>query len=197
MFDHASVLPGTCSSCHDGVTASGKDADHIPTVAECDDCHTTVAWLPAMFDHTGIVGNCSSCHNSVQATGKGPGHFITAQDCNICHETAFWVPSIFMHTTLMFEPLDHAANLACTACHQANSEPVNWQFPAYQPDCAGCHANDFEPGKHDKIDSPPTQYTAGELRDCTGACHVYTDPTLTVIDSLEPGPEHRISDSGF
>jgi hypothetical protein len=40
MFDHTQAN-GTCSSCHNGVLARGKDADHVPTTAECDACHDT------------------------------------------------------------------------------------------------------------------------------------------------------------
>jgi hypothetical protein len=36
-----------------------------------------------------------------------------------------------------------------------------------------------------------------ELRDCNGACHMYTDSTLTEIKKNRPGPEHRVSDSDF
>jgi hypothetical protein len=36
------------------------------------------------------------------------------------------------------------------------------------------------------------RYTVGELRDCTGSCHVYTDATLTTIRERRSG-EHRVS----
>jgi hypothetical protein len=68
---------------------------------------------------------------------------------------------------------------------------VTWRSPAYQPDCAGCHAQDFEPGPHRKVENG-TRYTVGELRDCTGSCHVYTDATLTTIRDRRTG-EHRVS----
>ena len=41
------------------------------------------------------------------------------------------------------------------------------------------------------------KYTAGELRDCTGACHVYKDATLGTIAKSLPGPYHRVSDAAF
>jgi hypothetical protein len=70
---------------------------------------------------------------------------------------------------------------------------VTWTAPAYQPDCAGCHANDFRSGPHTKHENPDTPYTVGELADCTGACHTYTDSSLTTIKDFEPGPEHRVN----
>jgi hypothetical protein len=108
-----------------------------------------------------------------------------------------WLPHTFQHTGLSYEPMDHRGNLACTRCHQNNTEAINWRYAAFQPDCAGCHANDYDPGEHRKISGTGTNYTASELRDCTGACHVYRDSSMTTISSRRPGPEHRVSSSGF
>jgi len=74
-------------------------------------------------------------------------------------------------------------------------EPANGTraLAAYQPACAGCHAGDFKPGAHKKYENPDTPYTVSELRDCTGACHVYTDSSLTTIKDSRPGPEHRVN----
>ena len=61
---HAGVQPGTCPSCHNGVTATGKKADHVPTTASCDTCHRNfTSFLPARMDHTGLNGQCSTCHS--------------------------------------------------------------------------------------------------------------------------------------
>jgi len=42
--DHTQVI-GTCSSCHDGVIATGKPANHLVTALECNTCHLTTTWL--------------------------------------------------------------------------------------------------------------------------------------------------------
>jgi hypothetical protein len=196
VFDHAGVMPGTCSSCHNGSTAEGKHAQHIQTTAECDNCHMTVAWSPANFNHDSVTGSCSTCHNGVTATGKGSGHFNTSRDCNACHDTNRWIPDLFMHSSPGY-PGDHRRQLACTDCHGGNSEPVTWSFAAFQPDCAGCHAGDFKSGPHKKYENPDFTYSVNELRDCTGACHVYTDSSLTTIKESRPGPEHRVNASEF
>ena len=39
------------------------------------------------------------------------------------------------------------------------------------------------------------KYTVSELRNCSGACHTYTDSTLTKILKSRAGPEHRITDT--
>jgi hypothetical protein len=73
---------------------------------------------------------------------------------------------------------------------------INWQFAAYQPNCAACHADNYESGPHKKVDIPTIRYTVGELQDCSGACHVYTDASLTVIQEIRNN-QHRVSDSAF
>ncbi|MCW8844355.1 MAG: cytochrome c3 family protein, partial [Gammaproteobacteria bacterium] len=144
VFDHAGVNPGTCSTCHNGSTATGKGTTHLATNGECDLCHSTVAWLPATFDHSTVTGSCSTCHNGVTATGKNNGHFLTNRDCNYCHTSDFWVPHIFQHMSANY-PGEHRRALTCTDCHGGNSELVTWSAPAYAPFCAGCHANDYRP----------------------------------------------------
>jgi hypothetical protein len=133
----------------------------------------------------------------VDAAGKDGDHFGTFLECDTCHVTNAWAPADYRHIALAFEPQDHRGNLDCTDCHGTNTEMVLWQSPAFQPDCAGCHAGDFRPGPHKKYENPDVRYSVAELRDCTGACHVYTDATLTTIEKNRPGPEHRISDGDF
>jgi hypothetical protein len=86
--------------------------------------------------------------------------------------------------------------VTCTSCHTANSETVTWPNAAYKPDCAGCHANDFESGPHKKQENPDAFYTVSELRDCSGACHIYTDSTHTQIKEARPS-NHRSSDNDW
>jgi hypothetical protein len=170
--DHAQVV-GVCSSCHNGTTATGKYVGHIQTTAECDVCHSTTAWIPSTFDHSNVTaGTCSSCHNGTTATGKGIGHFITQLECDHCHSRDFWTPLTFTHQSATY-PGDHRVSLQCNDCHTTNAQPVPWPFPVYAPDCAACHASDYEPGPHKNA-------TVSQLRDCAGTCHQST-------------PEHSVS----
>jgi hypothetical protein len=195
-MDHSQVI-GTCASCHNGVKATGKPATHIPTTAECSSCHGTAAWLPARVDHSTITGNCSSCHNGTRATGKNATHFITTIECNNCHRVNAWVPTLnYSHTSASY-PGTHARPLACNDCHKTNSQTVPWPSPAYAPNCAACHANNFKPDSHKKYESPTTvRYTVSELRDCTGACHLYTNSSLTTIKERR-NSQHRVNSSSF
>ncbi|HET6473301.1 MAG TPA: cytochrome c3 family protein, partial [Pseudomonadales bacterium] len=146
VVDHAHVL-GSCSSCHNGTIATGKPNTHIQTDSSCEACHSTLVWKPANVDHAHVLGTCSSCHNGTIATGKNTGHFVTTRECDSCHGTVAWSPSTFHHTSANY-PGDHRGNPPCTACHTTNAEVVPWPYPAYQPDCAGCHAADYRPGAH-------------------------------------------------
>jgi hypothetical protein len=40
-------------------------------------------------------------------------------------------------------------------------------------------------------------YTVGELANCSGACHVYSDASLTTIARSLPGPRHRVTAGKF
>jgi hypothetical protein len=189
-FSHVNVAPGTCASCHNGATATGKPATHLPTTASCDACHRTTAWKPASFSHANVApGTCASCHNGATATGKPAGHFVTTRSCDSCHRTTAWTPATaYSHLSPAYK--QHAAGVACRACHTTNNEVIAWRFSAYRPDCAGCHANRFQPGEHLKVQRPQILYTVSELRDCSGSCHVYADATLTRIVRTRSG-QHR------
>ena len=185
-----------CTTCHNGTTSTGKPSGHVSTSAQCDECHSTIAWLPANFNHDQVTGSCSSCHNGTTAIGKPGGHFVTGMQCDECHTTNFWIPIDFRHSSPAY-PGDHSGNLLCAACHKANSEVVTWSAPAYVPDCAACHANDFKPGPHKKYENPDTFYSISDLRDCSGSCHIYTDSGMTSIKKNRPGPEHRTTNGDF
>jgi len=101
----------------------------------------------------------------------------------------------FTHTTA-FYPGDHRSKVACNDCHTGNSETIAWQYGAYKPDCAGCHAGKYKQKKHKKVSSPTIYYPVSELRDCAGACHRYTDNTFQVI-SKHKSSKHHTSDGGW
>jgi hypothetical protein len=193
--DHASVAVHSCANCHDGVHASGKPAAHIPTSASCDTCHGTLAWRPVRLDHTTLTASCASCHNGVSATGKPSTHMALQRDCALCHSYPDWTLVRFTHVSSNY-PGEHHTALACASCHTSNTDQVPYPSPANAGTCGACHAKDFKPDVHPKT-ANGLSYTAGELRNCTGACHVYRDATLTTTTKLVPGPYHRVSDAAF
>jgi hypothetical protein len=139
---HLGVI-GNCVSCHNGTLAAGKGTAHIVSNNACENCHTTVAWLPARFEHRGVTASCSSCHNGAAALGKPARHVPTVQDCATCHGTITWSAAKFNHiginamcqschngTTATGKQLQHAlTTLDCGSCHNT----LNWAVPAVPP----------------------------------------------------------------
>jgi hypothetical protein len=197
-FDHRSVLPHTCTTCHNAVRAIGLPRNHVPTSQQCDTCHGTLAWAPAKLDHTTLVTNCQSCHNNTNAVGKPAAHMALQQDCATCHSYPDWSAVNFRHASTKY-PGAHRAALGCIACHTTNTDKVPYPFAADAGSCGGCHAKDFVPKAHPRTNGGAL-YTVTELRDCSGACHIYNersrDNETTTVKRL-PGPYHRVSDAAF
>lgn len=87
-FDHSGLGAGIiCVTCHDAVLASGKSVSHIATTDRCENCHSTLVWVPViMVDHNEVLGTCTACHTSP------PGHIPVNSECNLCHNTVAWLP---------------------------------------------------------------------------------------------------------
>jgi hypothetical protein len=127
---HAGVT-SNCVSCHNGVLAAGIGPAHIHAGTQCQDCHTTLAWLPARFDHRAITASCTGCHNGVTAPGMPTQHVVTHADCGTCHGTISWQPAQFNH-------LDVVA--PCASCHNGTlATGQQAQHPATSADCGTCH----------------------------------------------------------
>ena len=106
------VGTGTCDTCHNGTTATGKPAGHVPVTtgaAKCDTCHRSQAsWSAATTMNHGAVATttCKTCHNgsyvsqgTTGALAKPANHIPeqtqllngAAMDCNACHTgTSSW-----------------------------------------------------------------------------------------------------------
>jgi hypothetical protein len=165
--DHADVL-GTCFSCHNGTTATGKTPTHITSSTACDDCHTTNAWSPAVFDHVDVApGTCTTCHNGSTATGKTPTHIQTSAQCDDCHSTIAWFPASFDHSlvtgtcsschngnTATGKPSGHfITSLQCDECHTSNNwlplvfRHTSGAYPGdhrVNPLCTDCHGGNSQ-----------------------------------------------------
>jgi len=146
-FDHSALDPTTlCTSCHNGATATGLTPNHIPTTAECDVCHTTMAWTPASggsagpFDHSTLDPGalCTSCHDGATATGLSPNHIPTTEECDVCHTTMAWSPA-----NLGVGPFDHstlAPTTLCTSCHNgATASGLSPNHIITVDECDVCH----------------------------------------------------------
>ena len=130
-INHAGVV-ANCFSCHNGALAAGKGPKHIASNNSCENCHTTLAWIPAHFDHRGVTATCVSCHNGVAAPGKPTRHIQTNQDCSACHGTIAWTPATFNHLGI---------NATCQSCHNgvaATAKQIG-HIPTTR-DCGSCHS---------------------------------------------------------
>ena len=194
-MNHAGLV-ANCIRCHSGTIATGKPPKHVPTAAPCETCHkSTVSFVGARFDHVSLTGTCVSCHNGATAEGRPPRHLVTASPCDTCHRTRFWTPVTYRHVSPAY--VNHGPGVSCDGCHAANAQTVAWKFPAFKPNCAGCHVDKYRPMPHVKFERPAkVYYSVAELRDCTGSCHTYADSTQRTIVSRNISP-HRAFAGGW
>lgn len=179
VFDHTGIV-NNCASCHNGTTAIGKEAKtnpaHITTSLDCSSCHTTATFAGAKWVHdSSTAGNCDQCHSTGGGATIKPGnHINTTEQCDVCHSTNGWAPSIFSHSPQGNYPGNHRVDPGCNQCHGNNiSSSIPWPFAQYAPDCAACHANDFE-SESDHIGGK--NGTVEQNRNCaTSGCHKVSD----------------------
>ncbi|WP_455204919.1 hypothetical protein [Kaarinaea lacus] len=162
-FNHDDLI-GSCRGCH--IDDMPPPPEHPATSGDCDACHLTTAWKPARFDHDAAVGICRSCHLKDLPSNHTA---IGSLECDECHTNTTWVLSGHNHA---FFAIEHDRELPCDRCHTAFNPPnIIWTSRQYEPDCAGCHANDFRPDSHKPEADSDATYTVDELRDCAGPCH--------------------------
>jgi hypothetical protein len=130
---------GQCTTCHAGgytsVGADAKPGSHMPTTSQCDVCHTTSAWKPTSFSHSGVAaGTCASCHNGTSASGKPAGHIPTSLSCDACHKTIAWLPLV--------TPFSHTGVTAgsCATCHTSGYTHIDVKPASHIPTTAACDA---------------------------------------------------------
>ena len=123
--------PLQCVSCHQADATGARSPAHTPPTfsAECNACHSTVAWKPSAFDHTrtqfpltgahpavpcsqchvngiyqGTSTQCSSCHTQQYNAVLSPKHTQPSfsLDCIVCHTTVAGHPSTFDYNKTRF-----------------------------------------------------------------------------------------------
>ena len=213
-FNHSGVNGSTnCaqSGCHDGSNpnplAKGIPGSHAHVGAYyCSACHRTTAWSPATFSHSGVAANtCNNCHGSIgPATKTGAGHWVlSGQQCDACHRTTAWVPvtNTYSHSQadILIGFATHSGPPSCRSCHTSSSIRISNAAIAGTPNCALCHVSNFRAGSHVKTQSPSrVLYTATELHDCTGDCHLYKTNNFSPSNiQTNKTRHHRSTDGGW
>ena len=73
-YNHGTAIPGQCLTCHNGRIATGKPADHnvgFKATDSCDHCHRTYAFIPASWNHIGVLpGSCENAGCHVAGSGN-------------------------------------------------------------------------------------------------------------------------------
>lgn len=136
----AGVFTGTprdCVDCHLAEYQGAQDPNHVQLgfSTVCNQCHTTLGWDGAQFNHAGIVDGCVQCHLADYQGAGDPDHvglgFSTS--CETCHSTKAWIRASFDHQGIVD---------GCVQCHLADyqgvSDPdhVGLGFPTA---CESCH----------------------------------------------------------
>ena len=163
-------VPTECGACHlPAYQATANMGGTVPPHAtagfstQCEQCHITVAWSNAAYNHSlsgfaltgahvrvactqchasgyaNLQQTCVSCHLTAYNNTTNPAHSAVGfpTDCASCHSvTPGWANANFNHTAF---PSSHH-NSTCAQCH-----PVN--FTTFS--CRGCHGDHHGKGYTD------------------------------------------------
>jgi hypothetical protein len=179
-----------CISCHQKDYQGTTNPNHVTGgfSTTCQECHTTVAWQPATFDHSKTsfplsgghaipprqcldchVNNnynitnttCISCHQNDfnNATSPVP-HAGFPTNCEQCHDTIQWTDGKFDHSKTGFTLTGAHTDppRVCTDCH------VNNNYTLTSTACYSCHQKDYQTAKN------PDHLAGGFAQTCE-LCH--------------------------
>ena len=166
-------LTTDCYQCHSKDYLAATDPNHVqqnfPHI--CSQCHSTINWSGATFDHsttgfaltgahatlscsqchasgyTSTPSACYSCHQNDYANTSNPPHQSVGYptDCTQCHTTSAWQPSTFNHSQFPISSGRHSG-LSCSTCHTAFSN-----FAVFSCTTSGCHSQASTDGHHDGV----------------------------------------------
>jgi hypothetical protein len=161
----------TCITCHLKDFQGAGNPNHVSAnfPQTCQQCHSTIAWQPATFDHSLVnfaltgahtvpprqcadchVNNnynltsitCVSCHLKDFQGANNPNHIQAgfAQTCEICHSTSAWQPAMFDHSKSAF-PLTGMHTVPPRQCADCH---VNNNYNITVTTCVSCHLKDYQ-----------------------------------------------------
>ena len=162
-----------CASCHLKDFQGTTNPNHVAGgfSQNCQQCHTTVAWQPATFDHSSVgfpltnahatpprvcadchINNnyslsstaCASCHLKDYNTATTPMNHVQLSfptACEGCHDTVAWTDGKFDHSTTGF-PLTNSHTVPPRVCADCHINN-NYNLTSANTACVSCHLNDY------------------------------------------------------
>jgi NMD protein affecting ribosome stability and mRNA decay len=162
-----------CASCHLRDFQGTTNPNHVAGgfSQNCQQCHTTVAWQPATFDHSSVgfpltnahatpprvcadchINNnyslsstaCASCHLKDYNTATTPMNHVQLSfptACEGCHDTVAWTDGKFDHSTTGF-PLTNSHTVPPRVCADCHINN-NYNLTSANIVCVSCHLNDY------------------------------------------------------
>jgi hypothetical protein len=161
--DHvAGQYPTTCQNCHSTVSWSGANFNHDATGFALTGAHRTTACVQCHVNgrYAGTPKDCASCHTQ-QYNAATPNHVssgFAAAACASCHNTTQWAGAIFDHNTTSFPLTGAHVGAACSSCH---SDGV---YNGKSTACYSCHQTQYAGA------SPPHNATSFPTAQCA-SCH--------------------------
>ncbi len=150
-------VAGLCSTCHNGITATGVTPYHVQVTAECDTCHAASVtngyktFFGGIYNHpTSGLAACSSCHDGLKARGPSAVHITTnGAPCDTCHKNATPNPTVNFTSFSVNVVFVHGATPGvCSTCHTGingiKAKGMSAAIPSHVPTsvaCDTCHAN--------------------------------------------------------
>jgi len=165
-----SITVTTCISCHQNdYNNATTPVPHTGFPTTCEQCHDTVLWTDAKFDHsttgfplTGLhtvppracidchINNnyglnsaaCVTCHLKDYQATTNPNH-VTGnfpQTCDTCHSTSTWLNATFNHNSTGF-PLTGLHTVPPRLCTDCH---INNNYGLNSAACVTCHLKDYQ-----------------------------------------------------
>lgn len=180
-YNHGNAQPGQCMSCHNGRLSTAKPASHgsgSKATSSCDQCHRSYTWLPASWNHIGVVpGTCAGAGCHVQGSNqyyRGPthtGYQLSDPACDDCHNMYAWSPARYKHNS----------PAPCSSCHNgveaAGKGPTHGNTTA---ECNTCHRN--------TTTWLGASYHSGAVAGICGTCHNGTNGVIGTVN--DPNGQH-------
>jgi len=167
------LTSAACATCHLKDFQGATNPNHVAGgfSQTCQQCHTTIAWQPATFNHSSVgfpltnahadpprvcldchINNnysltttaCVSCHLKDYNTATTPINHIQSgfpTTCESCHDTVVWTDGKFDHSATGF-PLTNSHTVPPRACADCHVNN-NYNLTSANTACVSCHLKDY------------------------------------------------------